>query len=59
MEWGGLFHVEVGLLGLFAILELEEEDANLVLVGDETAGMDRKGGVYGLEGLGEMLLVGK
>jgi len=57
MKRSGFPHFEVRELGLLAVAEFPEENANLVLVGEETSGMDRKGGVQGFEGLGELLLV--
>ena len=59
MKRGGFLHFEVSQLGLLAVAEFPQEDANLVFVSDKTSGMNRKGGIQGFEGLGELFLVGK
>ena len=41
MKRGGFLHFEVSQLGLLAVTEFPQENANLVLVGDKTSGMDR------------------
>lgn len=52
-------HFEVSELGLLAVAEFSQEDANLVLVGDKASGMNRECSIQGFEGLGEMFLVGE
>ena len=59
MKRSGFPHFEVSELGLLAVAEFPQEDANLVLVGDKASGMNRECSIQGFEGLGEMFLVGE
>ena len=59
MKRGGFPHFEVSELGLLAVAEFPQEDANLVFMGDKASGMNRECSIQGFERLGELFLVGE